>query len=95
MKLNLTVRNKKDREELDAQPFTLKSKEGFFSVVAPMFDDWLQTVDFDLRKSDAVTHEEAEILTIEFPDEQKRDQFKAWLQQANAKAKEGYRTMWP
>ena len=36
-----------------------------------------------------------EQLLISFPDETTRDTFRQWLAQANTKAKQGYRTMWP
>ncbi len=95
MKLRLAIRSTKEQVEVDAKPFSIRMKEGFFAVVAPMFDDWARTENFDLRTADAVVDLEAGCLVIAFPSKATRDQFETWLQEANAKAEHGYKTMWP
>jgi hypothetical protein len=95
MKLHLAIRSKKERVEVDAKPFSIRMKEGVFAVVAPMFDDWTRTENFDLRSADAVVDLEAGGLVLEFPSQELRDKFTAWLEDANAKAEHGYKTMWP
>jgi hypothetical protein len=70
-------------------------KDGILGVISPMFDDWSRTEDFDLRGADASLEFAGEHLLIAFPDEATRDTFRKWLAQANTKARQGYRTMWP
>lgn len=95
MNLRLAIRSKKERIEAEAKPFSIHMKDGAFAVVAPMFDDWTQTVKFDLRSADAVIRADAFGLIIEFPDEGRMKRFQSWLAEANAKAEHGYKTMWP
>ena len=95
MKVRLAIRNKDGGHEVDAKPFSIRMKEGVFAVVAPMFDDWMRTENFDLRGADAVIGEDQGKLLIQFPDQETHDRFEKWLQEANANAEHGYRTMWP
>jgi hypothetical protein len=95
MKLRLAVRSKQERLEVDAKPFTIRMKDGVFAVVTPVFDDWTRTENFDLRSADAFIDADVVGLIIEFPDEAGLNQFQTWLNDANAKAQHGYKTMWP
>lgn len=95
MKLRLAVFAKNERVEVDANPFTIRMRDGVFAVVAPMFDDWTRTENFDLRSTGAIINADVGGLIIEFPDEAGLNQFQTWLNDANAKAEHGYKTMWP
>jgi hypothetical protein len=76
-------------------PFSIRMRDGVFAVQVPISDDWTRTEDYDLRGADATAHVEANGLVLEFPSVSARDQFRAWLQETNAKAERGYKTMWP
>jgi hypothetical protein len=52
-------------------------------------------MDFDLCAIDAVLDFRDSTLTIIFPEEATRNYFFDWLKEANAKAKQGYNSMWP
>ena len=95
MKIALTVQGGTDQIEVDAQPFSIRSADGAFCVTTPMHDDWLQSVNFDLRQAMAEIVSQTPILVICFPDTEARSQFQAWLIEANAKARHGYSTMYP
>lgn len=94
MKLALKIRGKQQRIEVEARPFSISPKEGLLSVTTPMHDDWLQTVDFDLRNADVVLEASAEWMLV-FPDAVTLSRFQEWLSVANAKADRGYRSMYP
>jgi hypothetical protein len=95
MKLSLGIRGKKERAEVESQPFTIRLKDGMFSVTTPMHDDWLQTVNFALRKADASIEPAGAAWVLIFPDTRSLEHFKEWLVEANAKAENGYRTLYP
>ncbi|MEQ2006265.1 MAG: hypothetical protein ABMA26_05665 [Limisphaerales bacterium] len=95
MKIALTVQGGADQIEVDAQPFSIRSADGSFCVTTPMHDDWLQSVNFDLRQAMAEIVSQTPIWVICFPDAKARSQFQAWLTEANAKARHGYSTMYP
>ena len=94
MKLSLKIRGKQQRIEVEAKPFTIRVKEGLLSVTTPMHDDWLQTVDFDLRNANVVIEASAD-WTLVFPDATTFARFQEWLTAANAKAEHGYKSMYP
>lgn len=63
-------------------------------VVAPIGDDWTTSVRVDLREFDAkIVSIEGFDFALEFLCESARVQFEEWLDYANARAAEGYRTM--
>jgi hypothetical protein len=95
MNLTLAIRGRKDRFLVDVLPFSIRLKEGLFCINTPMHDDWLQTQDFDLGKVDALVEGSLSEWKLSFPNEDDLKQFQLWLKEANARAQQGYRTMWP
>jgi hypothetical protein len=95
MHIALAIPGKAVPQEVEAAPFSIRMKDGVFAVVTPDFDDWNQTQNFDLRTADASIRFEAGKMIIQFPDAATRNAFRQWLQAAIAKARQGYRTMWP
>jgi hypothetical protein len=95
MKITLTVEGTEQLIDVQAKPFSIRLKDGAFCVTTPMHDDWLQTMDFDLRKAAAVIHWHGCKLAICFPTAEARSQFQTWLFEANSKAEHGYKTMYP
>ena len=94
MNLALKICGRKQRIEVAASPFTIRVKEGLLSFTTPMHDDWLQTVDFDLSNANVVI-EASTNWTLVFPDAATLARFQEWLIAANAKAEQGYKTMYP
>ena len=93
--MELVVRGSKERVNVVAEFFVLRMKDGAFAVTVPQFDDWTQTIDFNLREADVVIAFKDGQAILEFPDQRTREKFESWLDATNTAARQGYRTMWP
>ncbi len=92
-KILLKVHKSNQLHEVLTENFYLNMHDGCYAVIAPEYDAWFVTTNYNLGEVNALISLSDDTIEIMFHDEVSRENFETWLIEANAKARDGYRNM--